>query len=148
MSSPPDEKPTVLDYQSPTAPPGGASGSQLVGLGVLHFVASAVSLVFTLLLLVLSIRVAGMHMYEPRDIETMITVICFALTAAMAGLTWLYCCMGIWLCRQLRLKACRIGAAITVIVIPFGSILSVWTMIALHRPGVATLFDRSEAGAI
>ena len=117
--------------------------SQLVGLGVLHFLASAVALAFTLELIGETIRVAKQPEYDlPLDVIANIRAL---MTATTAFLTWLYCCMGIWLCRRRRLKACRIGAAIMVIVFPFGTILSVLTMIALHRPGVSALFERSAA---
>ncbi|MGA2500813.1 MAG: hypothetical protein ABSH20_24010 [Tepidisphaeraceae bacterium] len=141
-----DQKPIVLDYQTPTArPPGSSLQSLLVGLGVLHFIASAVGIAITVKLLGVTIDVAGEPQYDmPRNLHTVLAAICVAFTVATAGLTWLYCCMGIWLCRQRRLKACRIGATITFVVLPFGSLLSVLTTIALHGPGVSALFVGSK----
>lgn len=45
--------------------------------------------------------------------------------------------------RRRRLVLCRAGAALAALAFPFGTVLSLWTLLVLHRPSAIALFRNS-----
>jgi hypothetical protein len=69
----------------------------------------------------------------------------FLVFMFMAVGVWLKVMAGFWITRRRRRVGILIAAALTCVEIPFGTVLGVWTLVTMTRPGVKALFASPDA---
>lgn len=122
-------------------------------LGIFHYVVATIAALFSLFPVIhLCIGIWMMsggfaesrNPAEPDPRVFGIFFVAFALVFIIAGLAFAVCTAlaGRWLRQRTKYLFCMVMAGIECMFIPFGTVLGVFTIIVLQRPGVKSLFGR------
>ncbi len=122
----------------------------VAGLGALFACFPVIHLVMGL---VMVFSPSSFEPHRPHEAETLrvvgIVFIAVATLIILAGWTLAACVLaaGRCLARRRRYTFCVVIAAIQCLMVPFGTVLGVFTIIVLMRPSVKPLFDQSAGAA-
>ena len=147
----------MVDPDPDTVPPGqesGKDGVQLKQLVLYHYILAGLTVVLSLtpvfhLFLGLAmmrreIPLPGLEQLPQKELGQLIVV----LAGGMILLGWVHASvifvMGRWIAQRRRHALLLVISGMNCVYIPFGTLVSIWTIIVLSRPRVGILFGRES----
>jgi high-affinity K+ transport system ATPase subunit B len=134
----------------PPAAPADQDLQHLRLLSIFHYVVGGLTGLFALfpvihLVMGLAIVMGGIPTKNSNEVWIGWLFVAFAIVFIVCGLTLagLMVYAGRCLARQRRYVLCMVVAGLSCMVMPFGTVLGVFTLVVLMRPSVKTLFGRA-----